>query len=53
LYSKRAFVHWLVGSGISEDIFNINREELAAYLKDLEPFGYWEGEDDGEGREEE
>ena len=36
LYSKRAYVHWYVGEGLSEGFFGEAREECEAYVKDFE-----------------
>ena len=36
LYSKRAFVHWIVGCGISWESVGVEREELEEFIKYLE-----------------
>jgi len=36
MYSKRAFVHWIVGLGMSEGELDCCREELAGDIKQLE-----------------
>lgn len=34
IYSKRAFVHWYVGEGLSEGFFGEAREDLNAIILD-------------------
>ena len=36
LYSKRAFVHWYVGEGLSEGFFEEARNEITYIEKDYE-----------------
>jgi hypothetical protein len=50
MFAKRAFVHWIVGSGISDDSLGAAREDVAAYLRDITPDE--EGEDQAEAFEE-
>jgi len=34
MYAKRAFVHWYVGSGLSEGFFSEAREDVQAFITD-------------------
>ena len=34
IYSKRSFVHWFVGEGMSEGFYGEAREDLEAYMMD-------------------
>lgn len=34
MYAKRAFVHWYMGTGLSEGIFECSRENVFHLLKD-------------------
>ena len=36
LYAKRAFVHWFVGSGIEDGVFDYARHHTAVLEKDYE-----------------
>ena len=36
IYSKRAFVHWYVGEGLSEGFFQEAREDCEALIKDFQ-----------------
>ena len=35
MYAKRAYMHWIFGSGISADSLGAAREDVAAYLRDM------------------
>ena len=38
MWSKRAFVHWVVGVGLSDDSVHEARESVESYIKDFQQF---------------